>query len=53
MVRSKCPECGEDIGGENHALVTTNAVATEMDGSRHGAWSEQNNLANFDIDQLD
>ena len=51
MERSRCPECGATIGGANHALAEGNAVATEMDGARFGAWSEQaNNMANFRLD---
>lgn len=49
MQESTCPECGSRIGGSHHTLLRDNAVATEMDGARHGAWSEQNNMANFDL----
>ena len=49
MQRSKCPECQADIGGTKHLLVSDNAVATEMDGSQYSAWSEQANLANYDL----
>lgn len=31
MERSRCPECGEEIGGENHHLVSTNNVANEIE----------------------
>eukprot|EP00899_Mesostigma_viride_P009943 jgi/Mesvir1/18950/Mv18919-RA.1 len=31
MERASCPECGEVIGGEQHALVTTNRFAGDMD----------------------
>lgn len=49
MERSKCPECKADIGGMNHALDSTNALAPEMDGAQHAAWSETaNNLFNFE-----
>ena len=30
MEQSRCPDCGDTIGGQNHALVQNNAVATEM-----------------------
>ena len=30
MEQSRCPDCGDSIGGQNHALVQNNAVATEM-----------------------
>ncbi|XP_015239630.1 PREDICTED: NFX1-type zinc finger-containing protein 1 [Cyprinodon variegatus] len=46
--RSNCPDCKASIGGENHRLDSGNQVATEMDGSRYSAWSEANNLRNFD-----
>ena len=45
---AKCPECNATIGGANHALAPGNQHAGEFDGSRHAAWSEGNNLANFD-----
>lgn len=48
MEQRKCPDCSATIGGESHRLASGNAVATEMDGSRHPAWSETNNLLNFD-----
>jgi hypothetical protein len=47
MVESVCNECGERIGGANHSLRADNAVATEMDGARYGAWSEQANMGNY------
>jgi len=31
MERSRCPECGAEIGGENHHLIETNRVANEFD----------------------
>lgn len=46
--RSNCPDCKASIGGVNHRLDSGNQVATEMDGSQHSAWSEANNLLNFD-----
>lgn len=47
MERRKCPDCNASIGGQNHRLDSGNQVATEMDGARHPAWSEANNLLNF------
>lgn len=49
MVEARCPVsgCGEIIGGQNHALRSDQALATEMDGARYAAWSDQNNMANF------
>ncbi|XP_050717644.1 NFX1-type zinc finger-containing protein 1-like [Eriocheir sinensis] len=49
MVESDCPECGSRIGGGSHRLRGDNAVATEMDGANHAAWSEHNNMGNFDL----
>ena len=40
----RCPECNETIGGGGHRLRGDNAVATEMDGSTRGAWSERQDL---------
>ncbi|XP_076465430.1 NFX1-type zinc finger-containing protein 1-like [Babylonia areolata] len=50
MVESQCPECGEGVGGTHHRLRDDNSVATEMDGATYGAWSEQANLANYQLD---
>ncbi|CAG0889862.1 unnamed protein product, partial [Darwinula stevensoni] len=52
MQESRCNECGARIGGERHRLVSDNAHAGEMDGSQFPAWSEMNNLQNFDPHQL-
>ena len=41
---SKCPECGETIGGQNHELVPTNHHFGLMDDSQHAAWSDEANL---------
>ena len=30
---SRCPECGERIGGTSHRLHHTNRIATQMDGA--------------------
>ncbi|KAM7422964.1 hypothetical protein PAMA_010818 [Pampus argenteus] len=43
-----CPDCDATIGGGNHTLASGNQVASEMDGAQHPAWSEANNLLNFD-----
>ena len=50
MERSTCPECGLSIGGESHALDSTNSHAGEMDGSSYPAWSDQANMANYQFD---
>lgn len=49
MQQARCPVngCGEIIGGQNHALRSDQSLATEMDGARYAAWSDQNNMANF------
>ncbi|CAG0882921.1 unnamed protein product [Darwinula stevensoni] len=49
---SQCNECRAVIGGERHRLIADNAHASEMDGSRFPAWSEMNNLQNFDPRQV-
>ncbi|NXK32780.1 ZNFX1 protein, partial [Piprites chloris] len=49
MEKSQCPECHEVIGGANHALDSTNSLASEMDGATHAAWSDvANNMFNFE-----
>lgn len=48
----RCPDCGAAIGGQNHALTAGNQHAPEMDGSSYAAWSEQSNLANFNLDNI-
>ena len=45
---AKCPDCNATIGGTNHSLAAGNQHAGEFDGSRYAAWSEGNNLENFD-----
>ncbi|XP_020904024.1 NFX1-type zinc finger-containing protein 1 isoform X2 [Exaiptasia diaphana] len=49
MQKSRCPDCNAEIGGTQHRLVEGNDVATEMDGARHAAWSEQANLENYEL----
>lgn len=49
MQVSKCNECGAPIGGQNHRLLQTNALATEMDGATHSAWSEAANMENYEF----
>ena len=53
MVEGVCPECGVKIGGSSHRLLGDNALAGEMDGAVHPAWSEQNNMANYMPDDDD
>lgn len=48
MESRKCPDCSMTIGGASHRLASGNNVATEMDGSQYPAWSETNNLLNYD-----
>ncbi|XP_060803319.1 NFX1-type zinc finger-containing protein 1 [Amyelois transitella] len=45
----KCNECGEAIGGTNHRLLSSNRHNGEIDGSQYPAWSEQANMANYEI----
>lgn len=53
MEISKCIECKEAIGGQNHALLPSNKHAPEIDNSKYAAWSEEaNNMANFDLNDL-
>jgi len=37
-VESRCPECGERIGGTSHRLLSTNNIATQMDGATRSAY---------------
>ena len=50
MQVSKCADCGVDIGGTNHNLLTSNSHAGNVDGSRHAAWSEGANMLNYRLD---
>ncbi|XP_005740056.1 NFX1-type zinc finger-containing protein 1 [Pundamilia nyererei] len=47
MESRHCPDCNATIGGQSHILAPDNQVASEMDGAQHPAWSEANNLLNF------
>lgn len=44
---SVCPECKAKIGGTSHRLRDDNRVATEMDGARHPAFSQEANEEYF------
>lgn len=48
MESRQCPDCSATIGGGSHRLASGNQVASEMDGAQHPAWSEANNLLNYD-----
>ncbi|CAL8339331.1 unnamed protein product [Lota lota] len=48
MESRRCPDCDAIIGGRSHTLASGNQVASEMDGAQHAAWSEGNNLLNYD-----
>ncbi|XP_046562907.1 LOW QUALITY PROTEIN: NFX1-type zinc finger-containing protein 1-like [Haliotis rubra] len=50
MQEGKCPQCSETIGGSHHQLREDNSLATEMDGAQFSAWSDQANMANYDLD---
>ncbi|CAF4022002.1 unnamed protein product [Adineta steineri] len=43
MEESNCPECGEQIGGKKHQLVSTNRHFGTMDGSTYASWSDEAN----------
>lgn len=51
METSKCPDCGAVVGGQNHALDASNSHVA-VDGSRHAAWGDDANMANFDLQGL-
>ena len=40
MEKSRCHECGAEIGGGSHRLLESNSVATEMDGATRPAWPQ-------------
>ncbi|XP_052747658.1 NFX1-type zinc finger-containing protein 1-like, partial [Galleria mellonella] len=51
MQIGKCNECGAQIGGQSHKLLSSNKHAGELDGSKFAAWSDQyNNMGNFLFD---
>lgn len=45
MEASRCPDCGEAVGGANHALTAGNRHTGRYDGSAHAAWSDEANMA--------
>ncbi|GJQ79482.1 hypothetical protein Trydic_g16335 [Trypoxylus dichotomus] len=45
---SKCADCGAQIGGTGHRLLTDNRHFP-VDGSRFAAWSEQANMQNYQL----
>ncbi len=49
MEIGKCPECGSQIGGQNHRLIETNEHAGDFDESNFSAWSEGANLLNYEL----
>lgn len=51
MERSKCPDCGVTVGGDNHTVVSSSSHS-QVDGSSHAAWGNTANMANFDPNQL-
>ncbi|XP_064610398.1 NFX1-type zinc finger-containing protein 1-like [Liolophura sinensis] len=52
MEEATCPECKSKIGGTCHKLLRDNTLASEMDGAKFAAWSDQANMNNYDIDDL-
>lgn len=50
MEKSTCPECKEEIGGTSHQLLSSNKLASEMDGAKFAAWSDTaNNIGNWEL----
>ena len=49
MEISKCPDCGEAIGGRDHTLLGDNQLAREMDAAQFPAWSDAANMANYQL----
>ncbi len=47
MQTSRCPECGETIGGADHRYVPTARLASDMDGATRPAWSSGNEMGNY------
>lgn len=41
MQTSRCPECGEAIGGGNHTLLSTNQTAREFEVILQGTGAPQ------------
>ena len=39
--RASCPECKDQIGGDNHAFVESTSWAPEMDDAQEQPWSEE------------
>lgn len=38
MVESKCPDCGEQVGGSQHTLLATNSLATNIENNDQPSW---------------
>ncbi len=50
MQKSTCPDCNEEIGGTDHSLLSSNKLASEMDGAQFASWSDTaNNIRNWEI----
>lgn len=52
MEESICVECKVPIGGRSHRLLPTNSVATFMDGATYSAYSDQQNMANYNLNDI-
>lgn len=50
--QGKCYECGEGIGGTSHQLLPTNSFAGEMDRAHYPVYSDDANLGNNQMDEL-
>lgn len=40
MEIAKCNECGAKIGGTHHSVLSSNQLASEMDGAANPAWPQ-------------
>jgi len=48
-----CNECGEQIGGQNHRLMPTNELATEMDGAVQPLYTNTIPVPEILVDEVD
>ena len=49
MEEGTCPECKSTIGGGRHRLRSDNAHARDFDRSSHAAWPMGDDMANYDL----
>ncbi|KAH7439976.1 hypothetical protein KP509_04G085400 [Ceratopteris richardii] len=48
MQLSKCPDCQETVGGQNHKSAAGNTHSS-IDGSSHSAWSDRTGFGGFPV----